>query len=424
MFTCESELDTFGLLYNTTFDPSQPSTNLIYRDDDSGDDYLQFEIRQYLKPELTYILVVTTHETYATGSFSVLAHGPALINLSPVTPSTSQPIVTRKIRFLLIDLNIKYLSIVLATTHPPPMVAYTGALSSSSQAYIRPDGNAEKFYYLQAIQVTVSMDGTYIFSTDSQIDTMGFFYNATFDASDPTQNLITEDDDDGDINLQFRLQVYLTANQSYVLVVTTNREYETGTFSILARGPALPVLNSITASTSQTIILRKLKRNILTRIICYIILFITLATTTPTVSSSYSGVLTYSNSIFYRPDGEENRYNYFQAIRVTASVPGNYILMSDSRIDTVGYLYLNSFDPSTPRLNLFIEDDDDGDAPLQFRVQAYLQPGQTYILVVTTHRPYDVGRYSVRAVGAASLTLTSYYPSTSQPISTCKFFYQ
>lgn len=137
------------------------------------------------------------------------------------------------------------------------------------------------------------------------------------------------------------------------------------------------------------------------------------------MTASYSGVLTSSSSIYYRPNGESSRYYYYLAIKMTTSISGRYVFTSSSGIDTVGYLYLDSFDPSKPTLNLLNDDDDSGDI-VQFRMQAYLNPGRTYILVVTTHRPHDVGRFSLQTTGPSTVTLSSYYPSTSQPIITRK----
>ena len=81
---------TFGYFYDTSFNPSDPEANLIIEDDDSGFQ-LQFHIRVYLRPEHTYILVVTTHWESTTGRFSILASGPASINLVSNTEPTTLP---------------------------------------------------------------------------------------------------------------------------------------------------------------------------------------------------------------------------------------------------------------------------------------------------------------------------------------------
>ena len=133
---------------------------------------------------------------------------------------------------------------------------YSSELSSSSQIFYRPDGDLDDYYYFQAIQITVSTAGTYIFTSDSEMDTMGYFYDTSFDPLNPLANLITDDDDDGYI-LQFRIQVYLQSRHPYVLVVTTHWQTVTGNFSISATGPALVGLSSIVPSTSQPIVTRE-----------------------------------------------------------------------------------------------------------------------------------------------------------------------
>ncbi|CAF1512026.1 unnamed protein product [Adineta ricciae] len=60
-----------------------------------------------------------------------------------------------------------------------------------------------------------------------------------------------------------------------------------------------------------------------------------------------------------------------------------YIFMSDSTIDTYGYFYNNSFDPSRPSQNL-ITSNDDGGTNRRFQLYTTLQSQYTYILVVTT----------------------------------------
>ena len=124
--------------------------------------------------------------------------------------------------------------------------------------------------------------------------------------------------------------------------------------------------------------------------------------------------------MFYRPQSLFNDLHYFQAIVVTVPTAGIYILKSISSIDTRGYFYRNSFDPSNATANLITDDDDSG-GQLQFLIRANLEPGNTYILVVTTHREYVTGNFSVNVAGPALASLTSITPSTSRPIITRRF---
>ena len=88
-------MDAMGYFYDTFFDPSSPLANLITDDDDYGY-ILQLRIQVYLQSGHPYVLVVTTHWQTVTENFSISAIGPALVGLSSVVPSTSQPIVIRE----------------------------------------------------------------------------------------------------------------------------------------------------------------------------------------------------------------------------------------------------------------------------------------------------------------------------------------
>ncbi|CAF1365631.1 unnamed protein product [Rotaria sordida] len=75
------------------------------------------------------------------------------------------------------------------------------------------------------------------------MDTYGFLYNDHIDPSNPSQNLITTDDDDNGDH-QFRISRKLRSGNTYVLVVTTYSTAITGSFSVTAFGPAWLSLTS------------------------------------------------------------------------------------------------------------------------------------------------------------------------------------
>ena len=326
---------------------------------------------------------------------------------------------------------------LVASTAPPPTSYYAGQLSTSSAVFYRPQSSTNSLHYFQAIQVTVPTAGTYSLRSISSIDTRGYFYRNSFDPSTPSVNLLTDDDDSGG-QFQFLIRANLEPGNTYILVVTTHRENITGNYSVGVAGPALASLTSITPSTSQPITARKFllsffSHNLIAPADWIRKIFFSLSpaltwlpstlleTTVPPVSSAYAGELLTGGPMFYRPQSFSNNLHYFQAIQVTVPTAGTFTFRSISSLDTRGYFYRDSFDPSNATANLITDDDDSG-GQLQFLIRANLEPGNTYILVVTTHRENITGNYSVNVVGPALVSLTSITPSTSRPIITRKLF--
>jgi hypothetical protein len=93
------------------------------------------------------------------------------------------------------------------------------------------------------IQVTIYETGNYIFSSISDIDTYGCFYNGTFDPFDPLLNLAVSNDDGGG-TAQFQFTVFLTADSTYYIVVTTFSENVFGEFTLSVNGSATVGLSS------------------------------------------------------------------------------------------------------------------------------------------------------------------------------------
>jgi hypothetical protein len=73
--------DTFGYLYNNTFDPTYPSVNLL-QFNDNGTSSAQFWLSMWLQPMIDYILVATTSLPLTEAAMPIVVQGPAAINLS------------------------------------------------------------------------------------------------------------------------------------------------------------------------------------------------------------------------------------------------------------------------------------------------------------------------------------------------------
>ena len=132
------------------------------------------------------------------------------------------------------------------------LASLSGALSSSSQRFSRPGGDASHNYYYQAIKVTTCIDAIFIFTSSSSIDAYGHLYMNSFDPSNPSPDLVISNDDDAGIG-QFQISINLQSETTYFLVVTTFRPDVTGNFSVSVTGPAAVNLIKITAIPSRSI---------------------------------------------------------------------------------------------------------------------------------------------------------------------------
>ncbi len=93
-------------------------------------------------------------------------------------------------------------------------------------------------------EIRVVVASNYTFFTESNITTYGYIYNNTFNLDDPPLNLLRENGNSNE-NGQFKITVFLQPWTSYMLVVKTFSPKPTGTFLIIASGPAKVALRQI-----------------------------------------------------------------------------------------------------------------------------------------------------------------------------------
>jgi hypothetical protein len=258
---------------------------------------------------------------------------------------------------------------------------YSSALTTDDKIYMRPETTTSDYYY-EAIQIVAGRSGIYDIMSVSNMDTLGYLYEGAFDASNPSSNLYKYNDDSGG-NSQFKLSAYLQAGVPYILVISTFGSSVTGPFSIVTTGP-----DSVE----------------------YILMDITVTTTTPTTTrpaiiySNYSNALT-SNSATFSRNGAAGSVYYYNAIEVSVRTTGTYTFKSSSSMDTYGYLYERNFYPSSPSTNL-ISSDDDGAGSGQFQLASSLQSNVKYILVFTTYGERIIGQFDIIASGPDDVFLT------------------
>ncbi|CAF1575460.1 unnamed protein product [Rotaria sp. Silwood1] len=75
---CYSNIDTYGYIYNKTFNYYSPSENILSFNDDYGGNS-QFMFNMFLNSLTKYILVVTTYSSNVKGSYSIIVSGPEYI---------------------------------------------------------------------------------------------------------------------------------------------------------------------------------------------------------------------------------------------------------------------------------------------------------------------------------------------------------
>ncbi len=79
-------MDTYGYIYDSSFDPAFPTINLLALDDNTGGND-QFKFGNVFPSLANWILVVTTFSPGVTGAFSIFASGPALLGFSRINAS-------------------------------------------------------------------------------------------------------------------------------------------------------------------------------------------------------------------------------------------------------------------------------------------------------------------------------------------------
>jgi hypothetical protein len=273
---------------------------------------------------------------------------------------------------------------ITSPTIPTTTVSnYSSALTTNDRIYMRPESTTSDYYY-KAIQITVDRAGIYDITSVSDMDTLGFLYDGTFNPSNPSSNLYTDDDDSGG-NRQFKLTAYLEAGVPYTLVVSTFGSRITGPFSIVATGPGnvqyVSMDSTVTSTTTST-------------------------TARPSIIySNYANALTLNSGTFSR-NGVDGSIYYYNAIEVQVQTTGAYTFKSSSSFDTYGYLYRGNFSPSNPSFNLMLSDDD-GAGSNQFQLTGNLQSNIKYILVFTTYSQRVTGPFNIIASGPDDVSFQS-----------------
>lgn len=296
----------------------------------------QFKILIYLQININYTLIVTTSNGNSTGSFSILVYG-------------------------VHDVTLKRIEHMESITH----TTYSSILNEQSLKYAREQCKSSRYYY-EAIAISVSISGSYIFSSNSSMDTIGFIYENYFDPYYPDRNHLFRNDQ-GCVNNQFKLVYNLNSNKTYILVVTTTDPDTIGSFRIFAFG----------------------RDHVKFR---------------PTDNLSiYSSVFTKDTQKYSRIC-DRTTYHY-ETIEINVPINGVYRFDSNNTNILYGYLYEYSFDPWNPERNLLVQSNSScGRYHFQFLSQ--LRQDRIYILVITTFESNIRGSFSVFIYGPTRVNLS------------------
>ena len=96
---------------------------------------------------------------------------------------------------------------------------------------------------------------------------------------------------------------------------------------------------------------------------------------------------------------------YYETIMINVNKAADVTIISQSSINTYGYLYEKSFDPFKTSVNLLMKDDNSANNE-QFKLTALLRPSTIYVLVVTSFLPCVMGKFSIIASSTSFINLT------------------
>ncbi|CAF0810901.1 unnamed protein product [Adineta steineri] len=92
------------------------------------------------------------------------------------------------------------------------------------------------------------------------------------------------------------------------------------------------------------------------------------------------------------------KFKYLKRYCVKVIESGSYSFRGSGDIDPYGFIYKNKFNPLDPSENL-LDQDYDGGADIQFKLNIHLNSDMAYILVVTTYESKETGEFSVVMLG-------------------------
>ncbi|CAF1565822.1 unnamed protein product [Adineta ricciae] len=257
---------------------------------------------------------------------------------------------------------------------------FLSPLTKDSQLYSQ-KCDWESFYY-QSFEIKVQESRYYSIWSHAEIDTYGYIYEKNFDSLNPNDNLLFkddddddgDDDDDDDDNEQFKFELPLYNDTTYILVVTTFYPMKIGNITIYISGLMNMNINRLSTPIN--------------------------------IQSSYPSQFTI-NSRKYCRDYKKPSY-YYETLEINVKKTGSYVLWSKSEIDTYGYLYKDEFNPLQPFGNLIAHHSGHCNQG-QLKFDRTFDENTKYILVVTTYYPNATGNFTIFISGENNVTMNYFH---------------
>ncbi len=145
-FTSTSGTDIYGYFYNSRFNATSPTFNLMKQDDDSGGRF-QFKFNVSLRVGSIYILLVTTFKPDVMVSYSVRQSGP----LSPPTPTPPPTTITTSRRT----------TIATTTTTRTTTTPRTTKTTACKSLYLEEIGLIKSYRYLYQFFPRLCISGSF-----------------------------------------------------------------------------------------------------------------------------------------------------------------------------------------------------------------------------------------------------------------------
>jgi hypothetical protein len=121
------------------------------------------------------------------------------------------------------------------------------------------------------------------------------------------------------------------------------------------------------------------------------------------ISLTYQLELTSNSQMYSRVCNLRNFY--YETFEVKVPEIRYYTILSSSDIDIYGYIYENTFNPLNTTENLLTSDDNGDNSDSQFKIEIPLYIDTTYILVVTTASPKQLGEINIILLGLTNVTV-------------------